>query len=88
MQVEVAGKLKAAPQPELADRFLAFMLSPEFQSLIPATNWMYPAVMPEAGLPEGFDAPLDPAKALFFSASDAAAKRDSALDEWLTALSK
>jgi thiamine transport system substrate-binding protein len=88
MQVEVAGKLKAAPQPELADRFLAFMLSPEFQSLIPATNWMYPAVMPEAGLPEGFDAPLDPAKALLFSASDAAAKRDSALDEWLTALSK
>lgn len=88
MQVEVTGKLKTAPQPELADGFLAFMLSAAFQSLIPTTNWMYPVVLPVDGLPEGFGAPLDPAKALLFSAAHAAGIRDAALEEWLTALSK
>ena len=88
MQVEVAAKTLASPQPDLADRFLDFMLSEGFQSVIPTTNWMYPAVMPAAGLPAGFDTPVDPAKALLFSPDEAAAKRDAALDEWLTALSR
>ena len=55
MQIEVAGKLAATDQPELADKFLDFMLTDAFQSVIPQTNWMYPAVTPAAGLPEGFD---------------------------------
>ena len=46
LQVEVAGKLAATDQPALADRFLAFMGTEAFQSLIPTTNWMYPAVTP------------------------------------------
>ena len=40
--------------PMLADRFLAFIGSDAFQSVIPTTNWMYPAVTPAAGLPRGF----------------------------------
>jgi thiamine transport system substrate-binding protein len=55
MQIEVAGALASSDQPELARAFLAFMLTDAFQSVIPTTNWMYPAVTPEAGLPEGFD---------------------------------
>ena len=35
LQVEVAGKLAATDQPELADQFLAFMLTDAFQSVIP-----------------------------------------------------
>jgi len=88
LQVEVAGKLAAAAQPELADQFLDFMLSETFQAIIPTTNWMYPAVMPTGGLPEGFESPVDPDKALLLSAGDAMALRDQALDEWLSALSK
>ncbi|RUS59036.1 thiamine ABC transporter substrate binding subunit [Pseudorhodobacter sp. E13] len=88
MQVEVAGKLAAAPQPELADQFLAFMATDAFQSVIPTTNWMYPAHMPEAGLPEGFAQMITPAKALLLSADEAQAARKNALDEWLTALSR
>jgi len=86
MQVEVAGKLAATDQPDLADQFLAFMVSDAFQSIIPTTNWMYPAVTPAAGLPEGFGTP--PEKALAFAEGEAAAKRDEALAEWLAALSK
>ena len=88
MQVEVAGKVAGTDQPELADQFLAFMVSEGFQSVIPTTNWMYPAVTPAGGLPEGFETLLTPAQSLLLSPEDAAAMRDAALDEWRTALSQ
>ncbi|NIZ13471.1 thiamine ABC transporter substrate binding subunit [Phaeobacter sp. HF9A] len=88
MQVEVAGKLAASDQPELADQFLAFMVSDDFQSIIPTTNWMYPAVTPAEGLPQGFETLVSPEKALLLSADEAAAVRQGALDEWLSALSQ
>lgn len=88
MQVEVAGKLASTDQPELADRFLAFMLTDAFQSIIPTTNWMYPAVIPGDGLPDGFETLIQPAKPLFLSAAEARTAFDPALDEWLNALSR
>jgi len=88
MQVEVAAKLANTDQPELANQFLAFMTSDAFQSIIPTTNWMYPAVMPESGLPKGFDTLVTPDKALLLSPEEAATARDAALAEWLTALSR
>ena len=88
MQVEVAAKLAGTDQPDLADRFLAFMLSDTFQSIIPTTNWMYPAVQPEGGLPDGFETLITPEKSLLLSPEEAAAARDAALNEWLTALSR
>lgn len=88
MQVEVAGMLKSSDQPILAEAFLSFMVSDGFQSIIPTTNWMYPAATPEGGLPEGFETLIKPEKPLLFSADEAAAMRDAALDEWLSALSR
>jgi len=88
MQVEVAGKVAGTDQPELADQFLAFMVSDGFQSVIPTTNWMYPAVTPAGGLPDGFDTLVTPEQALLLSPEEAAAVRDVALDEWRTALSQ
>ena len=87
LQIEVAGKLAASDQPELADRFLAFMGGEAFQSVIPTTNWMYPAVTPAAGLPEGFDR-FRPAKSLLMTPAEAEAARDAALAEWQTALAR
>ena len=88
MQVEVAGMLKGSDQPDLARQFLAFMVSDAAQSILPTTNWMYPAVTPEAGLPKGFETLTQPEKALFYTADEAEALRKPALDEWLTALSR
>ncbi|MYM55222.1 thiamine ABC transporter substrate binding subunit [Thalassovita mangrovi] len=88
MQIEVAGKIANTDQPELADKFLQFMVTDAFQSIIPTTNWMYPAVTPEAGLPEGFETLIQPEKALIVPADQADAVRDAALAEWLEALSK
>jgi len=88
MQVEVAGKVAGTDQPELADAFLAFMVSDAFQSVIPTTNWMYPAVTPTDGLPAGFETLMTPETSLLLSPEDAAAMRDGALEEWRTALSQ
>lgn len=88
MQVEVAAKLAASDQPALADAFLQFMVSEAFQSAIPTTNWMYPAVTPADGLPDGFDTLINPSVSLLLSADDAATLRDPALAEWLNALSR
>ncbi|NNE87388.1 MAG: thiamine ABC transporter substrate-binding protein, partial [Silicimonas sp.] len=88
LQVEVAGILKSSDQPQLAETFLSFMVTEGFQSIIPTTNWMYPAKTPGNGLPDGFETLIQPEQALLFSAQDAAAARDAALDEWLTALSR
>ncbi len=85
MQVEVAGRLAASDQPELAATFLEFMLSPGFQEAIPETNWMFPAVMPEGGLPDGFADDVPPEKALLLAPREAEALRKPALDAWLAA---
>jgi thiamine transport system substrate-binding protein len=88
MQIEVAGRLAGSANPELADRFMAFIVSEAFQQAIPETNWMYPAVTPEAGLPAGFDTLIQPAQSLLLTPEDAAELRDSALAEWRDALSR
>ncbi|WP_083095730.1 thiamine ABC transporter substrate binding subunit [Pseudophaeobacter leonis] len=88
MQVEVAGILAGSDQPELARDFMQFMVSEDFQPIIPTTNWMYPSVTPAAGLPAGFEPLITPAESLLLSADEAAALSDGALGEWLDALSQ
>ncbi|MFM2356807.1 MAG: hypothetical protein RLZZ528_2543 [Pseudomonadota bacterium] len=88
LQVEVSARLASSDAPALADAFLAFTLSETFQSLLPTTNWMYPAITPAAGLPEGFETLLNPTRALMLSPEEAGALRDPAVEEWLTALSR
>ena len=87
LQVEVAAKLAGTDAPELADAFLAFMLTEGFQDVIPTTNWMYPAVTPAAGLPEGFES-LRPGTTLYLPPEEAAARREPAVEAWRTALSR
>jgi len=88
MQIEVAAKIASSDQQELADAFLKFMVSDGFQSIIPTTNWMYPAVTPEGGLPKGFDTLVTPETALIYPAHDAVEARTRALATWLDALSQ
>jgi thiamine transport system substrate-binding protein len=52
IQIEAAGLLGAAKNRENAKKFLDFMISPDFQSLIPLTNWMYPVIA--IPLPDSF----------------------------------
>lgn len=88
MQIEVVGRLEGSDQPELAAQFMQFMVSDAAQSVLPTTNWMYPAVMPSGGLPQGFEALVEPEKARLIDADKVPAIRDEALAEWLGALSQ
>ena len=88
MQVEVAGVLASSKNPDLARRFMEFMVSDAFQSIIPETNWMYPARTPAAGLPAGFDTLHRPEVSHLLPADTARDMRATALDQWLTALSR
>jgi thiamine transport system substrate-binding protein len=88
MQVEVAAMLAGTDQPDLARDFLQFLVSDPVQEILPVTNWMYPAVMPAAGLPEGFGTMLSPDRALLLPGANVPAIRDAALTKWLTALSR
>lgn len=86
--VELAGKIAGTDQPELADAFMDFILTEEFQSLIPTGNWSYPAKLDPSKLPPEFAQLGVPAKTIFYSEDDADALRDAALAEWLSALSQ
>ena len=88
MQIEVAARLAGSDQAELADQFLNFMVTDAFQSVIPTTNWMYPAVTPDAGLPEGFADLVEPRNSLLIPVDEVDAMREEALSEWLGALSQ
>lgn len=88
MQIEVAGLLKNAPNPDLARQFLGFMLSPEFQSLIPTGNWMYPVVFPEEGLPEAFGNLVQPTRSLVIDAQGVTDNRLDWIDEFNQAMSQ
>jgi len=86
LQVEIAGKLKHAPHPALADRFLAFVLDPKFQSLIPTGNWMFPVV--RVALPKEFGRLAQPARSLSLPQADVAAHRKAWVAEFVTALGR
>lgn len=84
MQVEVAAKVKGAKNSELADQFMNFILSDEFQAAMPTGNWMYPVT--DVELPKGFETLSVPNKSLSFSADEVAKMRKSWIREWQSAL--
>ncbi|MCB1716697.1 MAG: thiamine ABC transporter substrate binding subunit [Candidatus Competibacteraceae bacterium] len=86
LQIEVAGRLQTAPQPELARQFLQFMIGPGFQSKIATGNWMYPVI--DVPLPEGFDTPPSAAETLLLPAADIKTRRKQWVNEWLEVMSQ
>jgi thiamine transport system substrate-binding protein len=52
-QIEFAGIIKGTKRFKLAREFIDFMLSENFQNVIPLTNWMFPVVQYQA-LPDSF----------------------------------
>lgn len=84
LQVEVAAKVKTSKHPKLADEFMQFMLSKDFQSVIPTGNWMYPVT--DVKLPKGFDTLVEPTHAFMYSPQEVAKNRKAWIREWQNAL--
>jgi thiamine transport system substrate-binding protein len=81
-QVEFVGILAGAKEPDLARKFVDFMLSAAFQSDIPLQMWMYP-VLPTASVPEFFSR-LAPVPAMPARLDPAAieTRREAWINEW------
>jgi thiamine transport system substrate-binding protein len=88
LHVELAAAMRTAKQPELAARFIDFVLSERFQELMPEGNWMYPAKTPAAGLPASFSTLVRPSKALLIDFAKVRDGRRGWLDEWLAATAR
>jgi thiamine transport system substrate-binding protein len=88
LQVEVAAVLKSSKQLKLARRFMRFMLTGGFQSVIPTTNWMYPAADTAGALPKGFETLHRPQKSLLMTGAEVEKNRKAWIKEWLGALNR
>ncbi|OOY18572.1 thiamine ABC transporter substrate binding subunit [Thioclava sp. DLFJ5-1] len=85
---ELVAQLKTSKHPELAQKFLDYVLSPDFQGMIATANWSFPAKLPHDQLPEVFRNLPMPDKTLYLGEAEAEKLRGSALDEWQRAFSK
>ena len=81
--IEFAGILNNSKNKDLANKFLNFMLSEEFQSVIPSTNIMYP-VTNIKDLPEAFDK-LEVPKFIQMDPKEINKNKEKWIDEWLNA---
>ena len=64
------------------------MTGPNFQDVIPETNWMLPAGKTDKPLNPAFDTLVKPEKTLIFSSEEVAKNRKAWVDEWLGAMSE
>ena len=80
-QIEFAGVLKGAKQPELARRFVDFLLSPDFQKDIPTQMWVYP-VVEGTPLPDVFKFAAKPTKIFSLPPEQIDANREKWFEVW------
>ncbi len=85
-QVEFAGILNGTPNRALAEKFIDFMLSVDFQNDMPLQMFVYP-INQNATLPDAFmkysQAPTQPA---VLSPEDISANRDEWIEAWTEAM--
>ncbi|MEL6435982.1 MAG: thiamine ABC transporter substrate binding subunit [Pseudomonadota bacterium] len=87
MQIEVAGMTTKGAENPLAAKFLAFMMSTDFQDIIPQTNWMLPAAPTSEPLEAAFTNAV-PEKALLMDPQTVAENRKAWVDAWLNVMSR
>ena len=88
MQIEVGAILEKSEKKQLAADFLTFMTSSEAQSIIPTTNWMYPAKQPDIELPAAFKEGLSEIEPIYLDPNTASSLKESAIEVWKRELRK
>ena len=85
-QIELAAKVESTKHPKLADEFMHFILTDDFQSVMATGNWMYPVT--DVELPKGYDQLTVPSKMLSLEPETVAKQLKGWIREWQTALSQ
>ena len=84
LSIEYSGIVKNSQKKILANKFLEYTLSIEFQSVIPNTNIMYPVINIE-NLPKAYEKIIKPKKAIQLSPSLIKSEKNKWINEWLNA---
>jgi thiamine transport system substrate-binding protein len=85
-QIEYVGILKGAKNPDLAQKFIDFLLSTQFQEDMPLQMYVFP-VNPQAKLPDVFTKYAQiPAKPATLSPDEIAKNRDTWIQDWTDAV--
>ena len=79
--IEFAGILNTSKNKDLANKFLTFMMSEEFQSVIPSTNIMYP-VTKIKNMPEAYDN-IEVPNFIQIDPKEINKNKEKWIDEWL-----
>jgi len=87
LQVEVAAKLKASKNSQLADEFLNFMVSENFQKHLPLSNVMYPVNTP-AEMPEAYGKLIKPTQVLQLDTAQINQNRKQWVSDWLNVMTQ
>ena len=82
LSIEFAGILKTSKNIKMANNFLNFMISDDFQSVIPSTNIMYPVT--NISLPEAYNKLKIP-KVIQLKPKEINDNKEEWIDEWLSA---
>jgi len=85
-QIEVAGIVKYSKQKALANKFLSFMHSKAFATIIPTTNWSYPVV--KTTLPDVYSQIHKPSKMLMLESETVEKNRNRYISIWRGAIHK
>ena len=81
MQTEGMGILKDAPHVDAAMKFMDFVMTKDFQKVLPLTNWMYPVMKTQ--LPASYESAPISDKPLLLDAEEIDKNLDSWLSGWL-----
>ena len=82
ISVEFAGILNSSKNKQMANKFLDFMISDDFQKVIPSTNIMYPVT--DVDLPEAFNG-LELPNFIQLDPKEINVNKDAWINEWLNA---
>ena len=80
-QVEIAGIVRGAPNPLEAERCMDFIVSAQFQELIPLSQFMYP-IHPDAPLPDSFAGVARAGKLVTLDEAAVAVRIDRWISDW------
>jgi thiamine transport system substrate-binding protein len=87
LQIEGAGILKGADNPDGAKLFMDYLLSTEAQEIIPLTNWMYP-VRDDLELPASYAYAPKAGKVLNLDPEEIENNLELWVDQWLEVMSR
>jgi thiamine transport system substrate-binding protein len=80
VQIEGAGIVKGTDNLDLAQKFIEFMLTEDFQKGIPLNQWMFPVI--DVELPEVYQYAVVPEKILTIPAQEISNNLEIWLNEW------